>query len=116
MVRKILEEKVLSIPEVKEVLSGLEKKVGRENFDSFQESTMVYVEKFSKADADRARKIKEMIINDYQLDEIKASIIVNIMPLTVPEMRTVFEKDQKAAKLSNKDIEDMIKKIKDILK
>jgi DNA-directed RNA polymerase subunit F len=53
------------------------------------------VEKFSKTDADRARKIKEMIMNDYQLDSVKASIIVNILPLSVPEMRTVFEKTKK---------------------
>ncbi|MHA1729046.1 MAG: hypothetical protein ACTSWY_09965 [Promethearchaeota archaeon] len=116
MVRKILEEKKISIPEVKKILENLEAKIGIENFDTFQESTLQYAKMFSKVtDLKKVEKIKKMLMSDYNLDESYAIMIINILPNTVEELSVIFEKDLKLSKLSNDDLQEMIYKIKDFL-
>lgn len=116
MVRKILEEKIVSVPEVKEILSNLEKQIGREQFDSFQEATIEYAETFAKVNAKKGLKIKKMLMKDYNMSEQQAIIVVNIIPNSIEELRTIFEKDVKMSKLKNDELQEMIYKIQDLAK
>ena len=109
MVRKKLEEKIISIPEVKKILEKLEKKIGVDNFDSFQSATFSYSKNFSKLDdLKKVDKIKKMLRKDYDLDEPYIIMVVNILPTTVSEMRVIFEKDLKASKFTNDNLQEML--------
>ena len=113
MVRKILEKKVITIPEVLKVLEDLHKKRKGE-FDSFQESSLIYAKTFSKVPVKKIAKIKKMLMKDYSLDESLAIQIINILPSTIEELRTIFEKDLKASKLEDKDLNNLINKLHDL--
>lgn len=115
MVRKILEKKTMTIPEVLEVLEDLNKKRKGE-FDSFQESSLIYARTFSKVPVKQVEKIKTMLINDYSLDEENAIQVINILPSTIEELKVLFEKDLKASKLNDKQLNDLLNKLHDLAK
>jgi DNA-directed RNA polymerase subunit F len=116
VVRKKLEEKIISIPEVKKILEKLEKKIGVDNFDSFQSATLAYSKNFSKLDdLKKVDKIKKMLRKDYDLDENYVVMVINVLPNTVNELRVIFEKDLKASKLSDDNLQEMLYKIQDIV-
>ncbi len=115
MVRKILEKKTMTIPEVLEVLEDLHKKRKGE-FDSFQESCLIYARTFSKIPVKQVGKIKKMLMKSYKLDEEHAIQVINILPSTIEELRVLFEKDLKASKLTDKDLNDLINKLHDLAK
>jgi len=115
MVRKILEKKTMTIPEVLEVLEELHKK-RKDEFDSFQESSLIYAKTFSKMSANKVAKIKDMLMNSYELDEEQAIQVINILPSTIEELKVIFEKDLKASKLSDKNLSDLLNKLHDLAK
>lgn len=115
MVRKILEKKTISIPEVLEVLEDLHKKRHGE-FDSFQESSLIYAKTFSKVSVKKVPKIKKMLMDTYGLDESLSIQIINLLPSTPEELRVIFEKDLTASKLDNKALNDLINKLHDLAK
>ncbi len=78
-----LNEKKLTLPQVKKVLEAL----GEENLDQFQRRTLDYVTKFSKVDATTAEKLMEKLVAEFGLDEAEAIQVVNCMPETVDELR-----------------------------
>ena len=112
MVRKVLDQKILSIPEVKQILEAIPN--GEESFDSFQDGTLKYARLFSKLDVEKVTAIKKMLMKDYALDEDYAIMVINIFPTYVEELRVIFEKDLKASKLSDKELEDIVKKIHEL--
>jgi DNA-directed RNA polymerase subunit F len=75
--------KVITIPEAKEILS----RVDAEHTDQIQKRTMDYLLKFSKADADKARKLRKVLIEETGLSVEEATEIVNIMPKSPDELR-----------------------------
>jgi len=78
-----LNEKKLSLPQVKKILET----IGEENLDQFQRRTLDYVNKFSKVDAAKAKKLLEKLMKEFDLDEAEAVQVVNCMPETVDELR-----------------------------
>ncbi len=72
---EVVKKKMISLPEVKEILS----KVDTESMDQIQRWTHDYVSKFSKIDA----KAKQC-----DLTEGEAVEIVNILPRSLPELRS----------------------------
>ncbi len=115
MVRKILEKKTMTIPEVLEVLEDLHKKRKGE-FDSFQESSLIYARTFSKVSVKKIDKIKKMLMKSYNLDESQAIQIINILPSTIEELRVILEKDLKASKLEDSELNNLINKLHDLAK
>jgi len=115
MVRKILEKKTMTIPEVLEVLEDLHKKRHGE-FDSFQESSLIYAKTFSKVPVKKVSKIKKMLMSSYNLDENISIQIINLLPSTREELRVIFEKDLKASKLEDKDLDSLLNKLHDLAK
>ena len=83
MGKRELSENGLTLPQVKKVLED----IGEENLDQFQRRTLDYVNKFSKVDAAKAKKLLETLVKEFGIDEVEAVQVVNCMPETVDELR-----------------------------
>jgi DNA-directed RNA polymerase subunit F len=83
MGKRELSENRLTLPQVKKLLEA----IGEENLDQFQRRTLDYVNKFSKVDAAKAKKLLEKLVKEFDLDEAEAVQVVNCMPETVDELR-----------------------------
>ena len=83
MVKSELSENRLTLPQVKKVLEA----IGEENLDQFQRRTLDYVNKFSKVDAAKAKRLLKKLVKEFSLDEAEAVQVVNCMPETVDELR-----------------------------
>ncbi len=83
MEKKEVSENRLTLPQVKKVLEG----IGEENLDQFQRRTLDYVNKFSKVDVTKAKKLLEKLVKEFDLDEAEAVQVVNCMPESVDELR-----------------------------
>jgi len=83
MGKRELSENRLTLPQVKKVLED----IGEENLDQFQRRTLDYVNKFSKVDAAKAKKLLEKLVKEFDLDKAEAVQVVNCMPETVDELR-----------------------------
>ena len=81
---EVVKKRMISLPEVKEVLSG----VDIESMDQIQRWTHDYVSKFSKIEPKAAKKMKHDLINQCGLTEDEAVEIINILPKSLPELRT----------------------------
>lgn len=116
MVKKILEEKKISIPEVKEILDTVYERMEKLNtpIDPFTEATYEYCHNFSKMPAEVARKIIEMLKEEYDMDDSHAIQIVNIDPNYPQEIKVILEKDPVLRDLTNDDLVIMIQKIRDL--
>ncbi|MHA1719110.1 MAG: hypothetical protein ACTSWX_05915 [Promethearchaeota archaeon] len=117
MVKKILKEEMISIPEVKEIMEELFEKMEKiESMqpDPFQEATYEYVHNFSKMSSEVARKVIKMLVKDYSMDLEYAIQIVNIDPNYFQEVRVILEKDPTLRDLTDEDLQVMIQKIRDL--
>lgn len=118
MVRKIIEERLISIPEVKEILESvltrLKAKGEDQKADPFLDSTFEYASLFAHCTADQAKKIIKMLITDYQMDMTYAIQIVNIDPTTTQELHIILEKDPKLKSIPEKELSIMLQKIRDL--
>ena len=81
---EVVKKRMLSLPEVKEILS----KSDLESMDQIQRWTHDYVSKFSKVEPKAAKKMKRDLINQSGLTEEEAVEIVNILPRSLPELRS----------------------------
>jgi len=112
------DERTVSIPEVKEIMEYVKKKMleidSEEGMSHFQEITYNYVNKFAKIDVQTAKKIIKFLMDDYEIEEIYAINIVNIDPQTVPELRTILEKSFVGKTLDDQQLEVILESIEDI--
>jgi DNA-directed RNA polymerase subunit F len=83
MSKESFSEKKLTLPEVKKQLESM----GEENLDQLQRRTLDYVSKFSRAEADQARKLVERLVAEFGFEEDEAVQVVNCMPKSVDELR-----------------------------
>ena len=81
---EIVKKRMISLPEVKEILS----KDDIESMDQIQRWTFDYVSKFSKIEPKAAKKMKQDLISQCGLTEEEAVEIVNILPKSLPELRS----------------------------
>ena len=111
-------ERMVSIPEVKELMENVKDKVlqidSDEGMSHFQEITYNYVNKYAKTSAKEAKKILKMLEDKYDLEEIFMINIVNIDPKTVPELRVILEKSFTGKSLSDEQLEVMLSQIGDL--
>ena len=96
MSEKDVEEKKLTIPQVKKLLESM----GEENLDQFQRRTLDYISKFSKLDADNAEKLVEKLVTEFDLENEEAVQIVNCMPKSVEELRVFLAGGRKIIEAS----------------
>ena len=104
--RKILGKEAISIPELKEVLDGLD--LPEDALPPIVVKVKEYVNKYSKVPPDKAKKLKKKLLDLEGVDEEKAVQIINILPRSEEEIREIFH--EKVI------LGDLPKKILDILK
>jgi DNA-directed RNA polymerase subunit F len=97
------EKKLLTIPEANQILS----KIDVEKADQIQKRTMDYTTKFSKVQADSAKKLRKELETECGLSEEEAVELVNIMPKSVEELRTFTSGWRKL--LSTETLEKILK-------
>ena len=97
------EKKLLTIPEANQILS----KIDVEKADQIQKRTMDYTTKFSKVQADSAKKLRKELEAECGLSEEEAVELVNIMPKSVEELRTFTSGWRKL--LSTETLEKILK-------
>ncbi len=83
MSKRVLKEKTLTVPEVKEVLET----IGEENLDQFQRRAYDYSSKFAKTQPSDAQELLENLVSRFELDGEEAVQIVNCMPESIGEIR-----------------------------
>ena len=91
-----LDEKRLTLPQVKKVLE----EIGEENLDQFQRRTLDYVNKFSKVGPKVAEGLLEKLVKDFSLEEAEAVQVVNCMPETASELRVFLASGRKIIETS----------------
>jgi DNA-directed RNA polymerase subunit F len=83
MSKKPIEDKLLSVPQVKQTLEAL----GEEQLDQFQRRTLDYSTKFSKTAPEDAETLVLKLTKEFALELNEAVEIVNCMPESVEETR-----------------------------
>ena len=81
---EVIKKRMLSVPEVQEILS----KRDIESMDQIQRWTYDYVSKFAKIEPKAAKKMKQELISQCGLTEEEAVEIVNVLPKSLPELRS----------------------------
>ncbi len=115
--RKI-NEKTVSIPEVKKIMDAFKEKIEKidseEGLSHFQEITYNYVNKFAKMSEKDAIKIQKLLIKKYEIEELYAITIVNIDPHSVPELRMILEKSFSGKSLNDEQLQDLLAQIEEL--
>jgi len=83
MSKKAVEEKPLTVPQVKQLLESM----GEAALDQFQRRTLDYTAKFSKITPEDAETLVQKLMKEFELDLDEAVEIVNCMPESVEEIR-----------------------------
>lgn len=81
---EIKAKRAISLAEVKEILS----KSDPESMDQIQNWTHDYASKFVRIEADVARKMHDEMVKDCGLTDEEAIEIINILPTSMPELRS----------------------------
>ena len=81
---EVVKKRMISLPEVKEILS----EGNPESLDQIQRWTFDYVSKFAKIEPKAAKKMKQELTNQCGLTEEEAVEIINILPKSLPELRS----------------------------
>ena len=81
---EVVKKQMITLPEVKEILS----KRDVESMDQIQRWTHDYVSKFAKIEPEVAKKMKQDLISQCKLTEEEAVEIVNVLPNSLPELRS----------------------------
>ena len=81
---EIVKKQMITLPEVREILS----KQDVESMDQIQRWTYDYVSKFAKIEPKAAKKMKQELISQCGLTEEEAVEIVNVLPKSLPELRS----------------------------
>lgn len=84
MPKKMLKERVITIPQVKEILESM----GKEQLNEFQRRSLDYAAKFSKVDATTAEELVNKLREQFGLEEAEAVEITNCLPESIEEIRT----------------------------
>jgi len=81
---EVVKKRMISLPEVKEILS----EGNPESMDQIQRWTFDYVSKFAKIESKAAKKMKQDLTSQCGLTEEEAVEIINILPKSLPELRS----------------------------
>lgn len=76
-------KEIVTLPQVKEILQT----VKPDDMDQIQRWTADYVSKFAKVEGKKARKMFRDLVDKCDLTEEEAAEVVNIMPVSLEELR-----------------------------
>jgi len=116
--RKI-DEKTVSIPEVKKIMESVKERImeidsEEEGMSHFQEITYNYVNQFAKLSDRDALKIKKLLMDKYDIEEIYAINIVNIDPKTLPELKMILEKSFAGKAMDDDKLQEILYQISEL--
>jgi DNA-directed RNA polymerase subunit F len=80
---EIIKKEIVTLPHVKEILES----VKPDDMDQIQRWTADYVTKFAKADSKKTQKMVRQLVEQCDLTEEEAVEVVNIMPVSLEELR-----------------------------
>ncbi|HEU4606128.1 MAG TPA: RNA polymerase Rpb4 [Nitrososphaera sp.] len=80
---EIIKKEIVTLPHVKEILES----VKPDDMDQIQRWTADYVTKFAKAESKKAQKMVRQLVDQCDLTEEEAVEVVNIMPVSLEELR-----------------------------
>lgn len=75
--------RIITIAEAKEILS----KIDPEQTDQIQKRTMDYLQKFSKVEPEKAKKMRKSLVEDCGLTTEEATELLNVLPKSQEELR-----------------------------
>src|SRR5688500_8156932 len=80
---EITRREIVTLAHVKEILES----VKADDMDQIQRWTADYVGKFAKVESKKAQKMVRQLVDDCDLTEEEAVEVVNIMPVSLEELR-----------------------------
>ena len=96
MPKKVLKERIVSVPQVKHILEN----IGEDSLDQFQRRSLDYTAKFSKVEAAKAEELVEKLTGQFGLEEAEAVQMVNCMPESIEEIRAFLGGGRKIVEAS----------------
>jgi len=81
---EVVKKRMISLPEVREILS----EGNPESLDQIQRWTFDYVSKFAKIEPKTAKKMNQELTSQCGLTEEEAVEIINILPRSLPDLRS----------------------------
>ena len=103
MPRKTLEQKDITTPEAKRILE----RFNEEELGEFQRRTLAYTTKFSKITPAKAEKTVRELVEKYKLDQNQAIEVVNCLPESKEELRTMLATKGKV--VASEQLEEILK-------
>jgi len=88
---KVIEEKLLAIPEARKILEDKSKKFELSNIEQV---TLTYLRQFSKIESEKAKDIVKRLVEELDISIESAVQLVNIMPKSVEEIRTILIRER----------------------
>ena len=85
MPRKIIEKKDITFAESKALMEA-----SGDDLGEFQRRTFDYLTKFTKISSKKAEKAVEKLISKFNLERLEAIQLVNCMPTSIEEIRSIL--------------------------
>lgn len=108
MPREVIEKREVTIPEAKEIL---EARIREGEALDLQRKTYAYLQKFSKCRPEKAGEVVEKLVERYGLKREVAIMLVNILPETVDEARTILTVEDKV--FTSEEISEILEVLKE---
>jgi len=102
--KRVIEEKPLTIAEALEILER------EEQPEASQRMARDYAQKFTKVDAEKARKMKEELLKLEKLSERHAVMLIDLLPKRKEEIELLFSKER--IRLEDSDFESILQTIR----
>ena len=96
MPRKALNERIITIPQVKKALES----IGEERLDQFQRRSLDYAAKFTKVAPENVIPLVSQLSEQFELEDEEAVQIINAMPESVQEIRVFLAGGRKIIETS----------------
>ncbi len=106
MVKKIINIEDITIAEALELL---EEKVQSVEHDEFLNQVLDYLRRFCKVKPEEAKRLVDELVKTYGIARITAIQIVNIMPKSVEELKTILGIERREFK--DAELQEMIELI-----
>ncbi len=107
MPRHILDKKPLTIAEAMEIL---QRRSEEAELSYWQRVAYEHAAQHVRVDTIDARKIVDKLVNDFELTELAAYSIANILPTKAAELKDLLQKEPKI--LTDKDVEKIFEFLK----
>ena len=106
MMLEVISEKLITISEVKKIL---EEKAKNSELDSIQTITLEYARTFTKISEERVEEAKKFLIEEKGLPEEIAIQILNIMPKSIEELRTILAPVERV--FTTEELKEIVEKL-----